>query len=99
MKGRGSLEDLNIDEKIILKCLLEKSYRISRVGFTCLRTGTSFAFLCARQLNFAFRLTRKLLDQLRNCYLFKNDRFMEVVGYYGWYSDAVFCQSNITCRN
>jgi hypothetical protein len=48
MKGRGRLEDLGIDERIILKCVLQKSYRISRIGFTCLRIGTSFGFLCIR---------------------------------------------------
>jgi len=93
MKGRGVLEDLGIDERIILKHVLKKSYRISWW------TGTNFGFLCTRHWNFGFRTTRKLFDQLRNCQLFKSDRLMEVVSYSGWYSDMVFCRPNVTCRN
>jgi hypothetical protein len=39
------LEDLGIDERIILNCVLDKSYLISRAAFICLRLGTSFVFL------------------------------------------------------
>jgi hypothetical protein len=42
MKGRGLLEDLGIDERIVLKRVLKKSYLISRW------IGTNFGFLSTR---------------------------------------------------
>jgi hypothetical protein len=60
------LGDLNVDGRIILKCVLNKEGAIMRIGFSWCRTQTNGGLLQTRYRNLGFEKAMDLFDLICN---------------------------------